>query len=90
MIKGSCLCGAVKWNYLTPIESATACNCTACRRYGTLWAYGYLDNEIKIEGDTKGYKRTDQGVLGFRLLQTVSNNLRPIILCKSALLAHLS
>lgn len=65
MITGSCLCGAIKWSYLTPIESATACNCTACRRYGTLWAYGYLDNEIKVEGATKGYKRTDQGVLGF-------------------------
>ena len=65
MVKGSCLCGAIKWNYLVPIESATACNCTACRRYGTLWAYGYLDNEIKIEGATKGYKRTDKGILGF-------------------------
>ena len=41
MLEGSCLCGAVRWHYDDFPESATACNCSACRRYGALWAYGY-------------------------------------------------
>ena len=41
MIEGSCHCGAVRWTFEGAPESATACNCTACRRYGTLWAYGF-------------------------------------------------
>ena len=27
-------------------EGATACNCTACRRYGALWAYGHEGEEF--------------------------------------------
>ena len=34
MIEGSCHCGAVRWTFDGPLESATACNCTICRRYG--------------------------------------------------------
>src|SRR5262249_39749528 len=41
MIEGSCHCGAVRWTFEGVPESATACNCTACRRYGVLWAYDY-------------------------------------------------
>jgi hypothetical protein len=40
-------------------ESATACNCTACRRYGTLWAYGYEGENIRITGHTTPYIRGD-------------------------------
>lgn len=64
MIEGSCLCGKVTWKFDGPLESVTACNCTACRRYGTLWAYGYLDKEIKVSGQTKSYGR-NRKVLGF-------------------------
>ena len=64
MIEGTCLCGEVKWKYNAIIESATACNCTACRRYGTLWGYGYLNNEITVSGHTQAYKRNNK-VLGF-------------------------
>ena len=38
-------------------DGATACNCTACRRYGTLWAYDYEDHGIKVSGPTKAYVR---------------------------------
>lgn len=57
MLKGSCLCGAVGWTFAGMPQSATACNCTACRRYGTLWAYDYEDELIKVSGDTGAYIR---------------------------------
>jgi hypothetical protein len=41
MIQGSCHCGAVQWRLEALPESATACNCTACRRYRALWAYDF-------------------------------------------------
>ena len=34
MIGGSCLCKAVQWRFDGMPDAATACNCTACRRYG--------------------------------------------------------
>ena len=57
MIQGSCLCGAVQWVFQGAPESATACNCTACRRYGTLWAYDYEGEGIHVSGPTKAYVR---------------------------------
>ena len=57
MLKGSCLCGAVRWTFDGTPESATACNCTACRRYGTLWAYDYEGERIKVSGETRAYIR---------------------------------
>src|SRR5258706_305888 len=53
MIQGSCLCGAVQWRFEGMPESATACNCTACRRYGALWAYDYEGEGINVTGPTR-------------------------------------
>ncbi len=36
-------------------KAATACNCTVCRRYGVLWAYGHEDDEIQTFGETAAY-----------------------------------
>ena len=57
MIQGSCLCGAVRWQFEGQPDGATACNCTACRRYGVLWAYDYEDEGIKVSGKTQAYVR---------------------------------
>ena len=57
MIKGVCLCGAVHWTYAGEPDGATACNCTACRRYGVLWAYDYENEGIQVSGVTKAYVR---------------------------------
>ncbi len=57
MLEGRCLCGAARWQLDEVPESATACNCTACRRYGTLWAYGYEDENLRFFGDTTAYVR---------------------------------
>ena len=40
-------------------ESATACNCTICRRYGVLWAYDFENEGIRVSGPTRIYVRGD-------------------------------
>jgi hypothetical protein len=57
MIEGSCHCGAARWRFDRVPDSATACNCTLCRRYGALWAYGWRDEEIHLSGPTRTYRR---------------------------------
>jgi len=57
MLEGLCHCGAVKWHFKGVPESATACNCTVCRRYGVLWAYDYEDEGITVSGATTNYVR---------------------------------
>ncbi len=57
MIQGSCHCGAVNWRFEGQPDGATACNCTVCRRYGTLWAYDYEGEGITVSGPTHCYVR---------------------------------
>ena len=57
MIEGSCLCRSVTWQFDGVPEGATACNCTACRRYGVLWAYDWENDRIKITGETQPFIR---------------------------------
>jgi hypothetical protein len=57
MIEGSCHCGKVGWTFDGVPESATACNCTVCRRYATLWAYDYEGARIHVSGPTRVYVR---------------------------------
>ena len=38
-------------------ESATACNCTICRRYGALWIYGYEGHGVDVSGATHAHWR---------------------------------
>ncbi len=39
MIKGSCHCGAVRFELADTPEWLTECNCSICRRLGALWAH---------------------------------------------------
>lgn len=57
MLQGTCLCGSASWQLNEMPESATACNCTACRRYGVLWAYGYENENITVSGESTAYVR---------------------------------
>lgn len=65
MLEGTCHCGAVRWSLAELPQSATACSCTICRRYGVLWAYGYIHHDIKVSGETRIYRRKDGGSLDF-------------------------
>jgi hypothetical protein len=53
-ITGSCHCGAVKLTAPHPPEWVGSCNCSLCRRTGTLMAY-YPDGAVTVEGDTMAY-----------------------------------
>lgn len=59
MLKGTCHCGEAGWVLSEVPAAVTACNCTICRRYGVLWAYGYIGHDIQTTGDTNTYRRSD-------------------------------
>jgi hypothetical protein len=52
----SCHCGAVRIHVLRLPRTLTACNCSICRRYGTLWAY-YRPTSVRIEAPRGGLVR---------------------------------
>jgi hypothetical protein len=57
MLEGSCLCGACRWRFTATPDGATACNCTACRRYGTLWIYDYEGEGVTVSGPAQPFVR---------------------------------
>ena len=71
MLEGSCLCGNVRWTLKDIPKSATACSCTACRRYGTLWAYGWEGEDTELLGPTTAFIRGDS--LSFNFCPTCGN-----------------
>ncbi len=65
MLKGKCHCGDASWTLRDMPSSATVCNCSVCSRYGVLWAYGYIDDDIHAIGGTTTYRRKDGGAIDF-------------------------
>jgi hypothetical protein len=66
-IDGTCLCGAVGVGVAAMPRQVTQCNCAACRKYGTLWAY-YKRSQVAISaprGGLQKFVRTPSGVLWF-------------------------
>ena len=59
MITGSCHCGAVTWRFEGEPETATSCNCSVCRRYGSLWVYGFEGADVSVAGPTTTYLQGD-------------------------------
>lgn len=49
MLTAHCHCGAVQVEVPRRPRTITNCNCSICRRYGTLWAY-YLRSEVQVSG----------------------------------------
>jgi hypothetical protein len=49
--KGSCHCGAVKFEVRTAVEPAVRCNCSLCRRRGALMSPMFDAHELKIVAD---------------------------------------
>ncbi len=58
MLTGSCHCGKTGWTLAGDPGSITACNCTLCRRYGSLMAYDYEGERVAITGPTASYTRS--------------------------------
>lgn len=52
MHRGSCLCGAVRFEIQGPLHPPDACHCTQCRRIsGHIWAStDVADDDLRIEG----------------------------------------
>lgn len=68
MVRGRCLCGAVGWTFAGEILDATICNCSACRRYGALWAYDYDGHGIHVDdpgGNLTAFVRGPRSPLSF-------------------------
>lgn len=53
-VAGSCHCGAVTIAVAEAPAIVTSCNCSICRRLGTLWAY-YRPAQVTITGPTDTY-----------------------------------
>lgn len=58
-IPGSCHCGAVQLEVAHAPTQLTSCNCSICRRLGTLWAY-YPPADVRVTGTTVTYCWGDQ------------------------------
>jgi len=71
MITGSCHCGAVSIAVAEAPAIVTSCNCSICRRLGTLWAY-YRPAEVTVThapGALDSYSWDDHSI-GFRRCAT--------------------
>ena len=67
MHQGSCHCGAVRLTLPSTPESATACNCSLCRRIGGPWVY-FEFGTVMIEGHPDS---TEAYVQGDKTLRTI-------------------
>lgn len=62
LLHGQCMCGNASWTHSGDVASVTACNCTLCRRYGVLWAYGFAGEQIAIDGNVALFERSDKPI----------------------------
>ncbi|MFM0525289.1 GFA family protein [Paraburkholderia strydomiana] len=49
LLKGSCHCGAVKFEVNTPAAPAARCNCSLCRRKGALMTPPFTADQLTIK-----------------------------------------
>ena len=66
-LRASCHCGALRITIAAPPAEITNCNCSICRRLGTLWAY-YPAEQVSVSGHPEA---TDSYVQGDRSLRLV-------------------
>jgi hypothetical protein len=54
MIEATCHCGAVRIEVPAAPDAVTSCNCSICRRLGTIAAY-YSPRAARVSGETDTY-----------------------------------
>ena len=47
MIEASCHCGNIKIDVPETTKAVTSCNCSACSKYASLWAY-FSPKDVKV------------------------------------------
>jgi hypothetical protein len=67
LLEGSCHCGAVKLRIPAIPEKGTRCNCSICRRLGSVWGYFEL-GAVQFEGHPQN---TEEYIQGDRTLRTI-------------------
>jgi hypothetical protein len=65
MVTASCHCGAVEFQVSRKPRVLCDCNCSICRRYGTLWAY-YTHKSFKV---LRGRSKLRSYMWGDRMLK---------------------
>jgi hypothetical protein len=63
MLTATCHCGNVRVEVPRKPRRLTSCNCSICRRYGTLWAY-YKASDVRVSASGKmhGYSWGDKAL----------------------------
>jgi len=67
-IQGTCLCKAVQLGVTRLPRQVTQCNCSVCRRYGTLWAY-YRRSAVSITAPRGGLEEYSVRAGGLRFVR---------------------
>jgi len=67
MLSATCHCGAVRVEIPSRPLEVTNCNCSICRRLGSLWAY-YDVGTVKVDGHPQ---HTDEYIQGDKTLRVV-------------------
>lgn len=66
-MKGSCLCGKIRFSAAGRPEGAVACHCTQCRKQsGHVWASARVKfSEFRVEGSPRWFAASDTARRGF-------------------------
>jgi hypothetical protein len=68
MLTASCHCGAVQVEVPRRPRTLTSCNCSICRRYGTLWAY-YKASDVRVIGAARATNEYSWGDKALRFVR---------------------
>ena len=63
--RGSCHCGAIALILPQSPAEVSECNCSLCRRLGSLWHYGPAGS-ITVAGEVEGYVQGDRTLTTWR------------------------
>ena len=66
-MKGSCLCGAVRFEATAEPAGYAACHCSQCRKQsGHVWSSAHVaDAALRIEGKVRWYQSSEKARRGF-------------------------